>query len=35
MAIRIIKMRTPNKYLLISIEAEESLLFPAPQEIIK
>ena len=31
----IIKMRTPNKYLLISAEAGEPFLFPAPYEITK
>ena len=35
MAINIIKMRTPNKYLLISFEATEPFFFPAPHEITK
>jgi len=35
MAIRIIKMRTPNRYLVFSDEAGEFFLFPAPHEMTK
>ena len=35
MAIIIIKIRTPNKYLVISLEVGDFFLLPAPHEITK